>query len=362
MLNEFIKKRTVMLIDDALLIYKIVNIALGEKYNLEFFTSSREALDKLDEVKPDLILLDVEMPDIDGCETIKLIKQNENMRDVPVIFLTVKNDVEFELHALSLGAVDYVTKPFSNQLLMKRVEIHIMQAVHQRMLADYNETLQKKVQEKTKIIEELQNAIVFTLSDLVEMRDHFTGGHVFRTQEYFKVILDYFAENNIYQDILKNIDIRVMLEASQLHDIGKVAIPDSILLKPARLTQVEFDVMKTHTIIGCNAVQRAMELTEYSDFLNIATQIALFHHEKWDGTGYPNKLQGENIPLPARIMAIVDVYDALVSKRHYKEKMDHSEAMKMLIEGRGTHFDPVIVDAVVNMNEEFKKISSECSA
>ena len=359
MLNERSEKRTVMLIDDTPLIHKIVNGALSEEYDLVFFTSGREAAGKLDEIKPDLILLDVEMPEIDGFDTIKLIKQNEKMEDVPVIFLTAKNDVEFELKALSLGAVDYINKPFSNQLLMKRVEIHINQALHQRALANYNETLQEMVREKTKIIKELQEAIVFTLSDLVEMRDNFTGGHILRTQEYFKLILDYLAENNIYQDALQGVDTRLMLEAAQLHDIGKVAIPDAILLKPARLSTEEFDVMKTHTTIGYNAVLKAMELTEDNGFLNIATQIALYHHEKWDGSGYPNKLLGENIPLPARIMAVVDVYDALVSKRHYKEKMVHREAMKILTEGRGTHFDPVIIDAVVSINEKFAEVSEK---
>ena len=357
MLNELNKKRTIVLIDDTPLMHKIINRTLGEEYDLAFFTSGREAVSKLDEIKPDLILLDVEMPDLDGFETIKLIKHNENMADVPVIFLTAKNDVEFELRALSLGAIDYINKPFSNQLLTKRVEIHINQTVQKRELANFNENLQEMVREKTKVIKELQYAIVFALADLVEMRDHFTGGHILRTQEYFKLILDYLAENNIYQDALKEVDATLLLEASQLHDIGKVAIPDAILLKPARLAPEEFNVMKTHTTIGYNAVRKAMELTSDREFLSIATQIALFHHEKWDGTGYPHKLKGENIPLFARIMAIVDVYDALVSKRHYKEKMDHKEAMKILVEGRGTHFDPILVDTVVNINEKFAKIS-----
>ncbi len=358
MLNEFMNvKFTILLVDDSPVIHKIVKRVLEENYNVVSFLSGVEAVDKLDEIQPDLVLLDVEMPDLDGFETIKLMKQKEIMESVPIIFLTAKNDVNFEFEALELGAVDYINKPFANPLLLKRVEIHLTHAIQKRTLSHYNEDLQEMVQEKTKIIKELQYAIVYTLADLVEMRDNSTGGHVLRTQSYFQLILDYLAEKDIYQAVLKDLDQRVLLEASQLHDVGKVAISDAILLKPGKLTPEEFEIMKTHTVIGYNAIVRAMELTNDKEFLNIASIVALSHHEKWDGSGYPNGLTGENIHVAGRIMAIVDVYDALVSERPYKKKMSHAQAMQILIDGRGTHFDPILIDAVVAINEKFEEIS-----
>ncbi len=356
---EEAKKATVLVIDDSPVIHKIVRRVLERGYNVFSCTSGSEANEKLDDINPDLILLDVEMPELDGFETIKLLRQHEKIENVPIIFLTAKNDVDFEFQAFELGAVDYINKPFANPLLIKRVEIHLSHAMQKKRLSTYNEDLQDMVQEKTKIIKELQNAIVFTLADLVEMRDNSTGGHVMRTQTYFKLILDYLNENNFYQDELKDADHRLLLEASQLHDVGKVAIPDAILLKPGKLTPDEFEIMKSHTVIGYRAIVKAMELTTERQFLEFAAQVALTHHEKWDGSGYPSKLSETDIPIAGRIMAIVDVYDALVSERHYKPKFSHEKSLSILLEGRGTHFDPVLVDAVVALSAEFEEISRD---
>ncbi len=360
MVNDILESKfTVMLVDDSPVIHKIVKKVLQDTYNVVSFTSGAEAVAKLDEVNPDLILLDVEMPELDGFDTIKLMKQNKNTQDTPIIFLTAKNDVNFEFEALELGAVDYINKPFANPLLLKRVEIHLTHAIQKRTLAHYNEDLQEMVAEKTKIIKELQYAIIFTLADLVEMRDNSTGGHVLRTMTYFKLILQYLEENDIYQDVLRDMDKRMLLEASQLHDVGKVAISDAILLKPGRLTPEEFEIMKTHTTIGYNAIVKAMELTHDKEFLKLAAIVALSHHEKWDGSGYPNGLSGDDIHIAGRIMAIVDVYDALVSERHYKKKMSHEEAMNILLEGRGKHFDPILIDVVVAINDKFEEASHQ---
>lgn len=340
----------IMIVDDSPLIHKIVRRALEDKYELVSFNSGIEAVEQVEAMKPDLVLLDVEMPGADGFETIKLLQKASCMKDVPVIFLTARNDVEFELQAFDLGAMDYINKPFSNPLLVKRVDIHIKQAIDKKTLSEDN-------QEKTKTIQDLQSAIVYTLADLVEMRDNSTGGHVFRTQRYFEIILDYLAENDVYQDILRGMDRRLLLEASQLHDVGKVAIPDAILLKPARLTPQEFEIMKTHTTIGYSAIRRAMDLTSDKEFLEFASQVALSHHERWDGKGYPNMLSGPAIPIAGRVMAIVDVYDALVSERHYKDAMTHEDSMRIVTDGRGSHFDPVLIDACVAVNEKFKQVS-----
>ncbi len=350
-------KFTILLIDDSPLIQKIVKKVLEGQYRVIAYSSWREVCEQLDEVKPDLILLDVEMPETDGFEVLVRLKERNVTQNIPIIFLTSKTDVDFEFKALELGAVDYINKPFANSLLLKRVEIHLSHAIQKRALANYNDDLQERVREKTKIIKELQYAIVFTLADLVEMRDNTTGGHVLRTQEYFKLILDYLDEHGIYQEELKGIEQNTLLEASQLHDIGKVAIPDAILLKPAKLTAEEFEIMKNHTIIGYNTILHAMDLTTDKDFLQTAAEVAYTHHEKWDGTGYPRGLAGSDIPIAGRIMAIVDVYDALVSERPYKKKMTHAQAMKILLEGRGTHFDPVLIDAIFEVQSKFEDIS-----
>ena len=348
---------TIVLVDDSPLVHKIVKRVLEKKYEVKSCFTGREAIEQMEVLAPSLILLDVEMPDMDGFEAIKLLRGMPSLANVPIIFLTAKNDVAFEVEALGLGAVDYINKPFADELLQKRVEIHLAHAVQQRTLTHYNENLENMIQEKTKIIKELQYAIIYTLVDLVEMRDNSTGGHIQRTQAYYKLILDYLETHKIYQHELHRIEKHLLLEAAQLHDIGKVAIPDAILCKPARLTPEEFEVMKTHTTIGYKAIMNAMKLTTEKDFLSFAAPVALYHHEKWNGNGYPSGLAGEEIPIAARIMSIVDVYDALVSERHYKKKMTHEQAMEILANGRGTDFDPVLIDAVFAMSSEFEEIS-----
>ncbi len=360
--NQNIKpKFTVLLVDDSPLIHKIVKRVLDHEYQTIAYESGEEALENLDRIKPDLVLLDVDMPGMDGFEIIKLMKRNKMMAEIPIIFLTAKNDVNFEFEAFELGAVDYINKPFANPLLQKRVEIHLAHAIQKKTLSNYNEDLKHKVEEKTKIIKELQYAIIYTLADLVEMRDNSTGGHVLRTQAYIEALLDYLQKKNVYQDCLKGIDKKMFMEASQLHDVGKVAIPDAILQKPARLLPDEFEIIKTHTTIGYKAILRAMELTSDKAFLNFAAEAALNHHERWDGTGYPAGLVGEDIPITGRLMAIADVYDALVSERHYKASMTHEEAMEVLKDGRGSHFDPVLIDAVLAIKDQFREISTQSS-
>lgn len=341
-------------VDDSPEILRTLQGILSERYRFLGVPSGQSALKVLELHKPDLFIFDIDMPNMDGLELAqkaqKILQQAGFVKDIPVIFLTSREDIEFELQAFDIGAVDYINKPFSPQLLLKRVHAHMKQELDKKTLSEDNK-------EKTKTIRGLQSAIVYTLADLVEMRDHSTGGHVFRTQKYFSIILDYLAEQNIYQDILRNMDRRLLLEASQLHDVGKVAIPDAILLKPGRLTIQEFEVMKTHTTIGYNAIRRAMSLTSEKEFLGFASEVALSHHEHWDGTGYPNMLAGTDIPIAARIMAIVDVYDALSSERHYKSSMTHEESMQIIVSERGTHFDPILIDACCAVNEKFQQVA-----
>ncbi len=346
----------IMVVDDSSTVVKIIRRILEDKHEIITADSGSDALKKLENVTPDLILLDVEMPDMDGFETIKRIKASERLKEIPVVFLTAKTDIEFEVEAFGLGAVDYINKPFATPLLLKRVELQLSLVAQRQALSDYNNNLQEMVAEKTEIIKELQYAIVYTLSELVEMRDSTTGGHVMRTRRLYELILEYMNKNNIYQDELHNIEPKLLIEASHLHDIGKVAIPDAILLKPGSLTQDEFEIMKTHSTIGYNAITGAMSLTRDKAFLNFAAQVALTHHERWDGSGYPQGLKGRDIPISGRIMALVDVYDALLSKRPYKKALSHDEACKIIISEKGSHFDPLLIDVFEKLGEDFQNI------
>lgn len=346
----------IMVIDDSELTLEMVRTVLCDTYDLALFSKGTDALIAIRDIAPDMILLDYEMPNLNGLEIIHLIKEDQALAAIPVIFITSYNDVKFELEAFKRGAVDYIHKPFSPVLLKKRIEVHLEHARRQAELASHNEDLMTVLEKQTTVIKELQYAIVFTLSDLVEMRDQSTGSHIYRTTEYYKLILRQLEKLGLYSTQMKGIDQELVLEAAQLHDIGKVAIPDAILLKPAKLTTDEFEVMKTHTTIGYNAIIKAMQLTHNKDFLSLAAMVALTHHERWDGTGYPNALGGDGIPLVGRIMAIVDVYDAIVSERPYKKAMSHDFAMKEILDGRGNHFDPVLVDAVMEIANDFKHV------
>ncbi len=300
------------------------------------------------------------MPEMDGFEVIEKIKAMGSPYDeIPVIFVTAKDDSTSEFEGLDLGAVDYVIKPFSFPLLLKRVELHLKLHQQQQELQDYSLNLETMVEAKTATIQTLQYAIIHVLSDMVERRDGSTGGHLTRTTEYLKILLKKAKEMNIYPEVLKDVDIFVYAQASQLHDVGKISIPDSILLKDDRLSTLEYEYMKTHTTIGEEALRFAMDSLEDSTFLGIAADFVGTHHEKWDGSGYPRGLKGEDIPIAGRLMAIADVYDALISRRAYKEPFTHEKAVSIILEDVGTHFDPELMKAFNEVHEEFYVISQK---
>ncbi len=345
------KKIQIMVIDDNVTNLNIARTALEGHYDVLLIPSGEKALKLFERITPNLILLDVDMPGMNGFDVIKQIKQSSlPVRNVPIIFVTAKDDSGSELDGLNLGAVDYITKPFSLPLLLKRVELHLQ-------LQRYSQHLENMVEEKTRVISELQYSIVHVLSDMVERRDGSTGGHLIRTQNYLKVLLDEVKRQKLYEDELRGLDMELLIHASQLHDVGKMSIPDRILLKPGKLTEEEFKIMKTHTTLGANAIRYAMSSFQEKKFLEIAASFAGFHHERWDGTGYPDGLSGQNIPIEGRLMAIVDVYDALISERPYKRSFSHEEAKDIITSGRGTHFDPLLVDVFTKVSDVFKKIA-----
>jgi putative two-component system response regulator len=317
-------------------------------------------------VRPDLILLDVEMPETNGYEAIKKLKSDPELSDIPVIFLTAKNDETSELEGFDLGAVDYISKPFSGPRLLKRIASHLLIVrqkkdllANQAELKNYADNLEVMVREKTREVFNLQNAVLSTVADLVEFRDKFTGGHVARTQLYLKALTDELIREEIYREEISEWDMTFFLPSSQLHDVGKIAITDLILNKPGKLTEEEFEIMKTHVPAGVNAIKKIMSNTEEHAFLRHTLSIAENHHEKWDGSGYPTGLKGLDIPLEGRLMAIADVYDALISERPYKKAFTHEEASKIIEAGSGTHFDPVLVDVFRNVKSEFARVAQE---
>ena len=351
--------KTIFLVDDDMTNLTIGKKALVDTYNVFTLNSAAVMFKMLNNLRPDLILLDVNMPEMDGYEAIKILKENQQTAHVPVIFLTALNEENMELRGLSLGAIDYIVKPFSTPLLLKRLEVHLLLEQQKHELLLLNNNLEQLVEEKTRTVVELKNAILSTMAELVEYRDEITGGHIVRTQQYVKVLLNALQEMDIYSDEVKSLDEELVLQSCQLHDVGKIAVKDSILNKPGKLTPEEFEEIKKHTIFGERVIHRLKEKTMDSSFLEYARIFAISHHEKWDGSGYPNGLKGEAIPLLGRIIAIGDVYDALVEERPYKSPLPHEKAVSMILEGRGSHFDPILVDVFEKISPKFKKIKEE---
>jgi len=354
-------KKTVFLVDDDTKFLKVGKKILSDDYNVFLITSGQELLDILKITIPDIILLDVTMPDMDGYETIKHIKDDPNTVNVPVIFLTAKNDSKSEIEGLSLGAIDYITKPFSPPLLLKRVEVHLLVEKQKQELINYNTNLEQMVAAKTETVIELQNAFLKTMAELVEFRDDITGMHIERTLSYLNRMIEELMIPGKpmpgYTEHASVWDIDLILSSAQLHDIGKIAIKDSILQKPTKLDADEFEKIKEHTTFGEKVIDKMKSRTKEQAFLEHARIFAGAHHEKWDGSGYPRGLKGDEISLQGRLMAVADVYDALVSVRPYKKAFTHDYAVKIITEGRGTHFDPVLVDIFLTVAEDFKSIA-----
>lgn len=337
------------MVDDNITNLSMGKSALCAHYDVYTVPSGEKLFKILGYITPDIILLDVEMPEMNGYEVIKILKANQHTAPIPIIFLTAKNDMDSELKGLSLGAIDYIAKPFSVPLLLKRVEVHLLMESQKRQLREYNTNLQKMVEEKTQTVLELQNAVFDLLTEVVEYRDDETGGHVSRTRGYYQVMMDALLADSLYRDEVLTWDIRLVVLSSQLHDIGKVAIRDNILLKPGKLTESEFEEMKRHTLYGGAIIERIERNTPERGFIDHAKIMAMTHHERWDGRGYPAGLSGTDIPLQGRIMALVDVYDALISKRPYKQPYTHEEAVQIIVEESGRQFDPELVRVFLNV-------------
>jgi putative two-component system response regulator len=356
---DFTEKKTVLIVDDTAENLTLMNGLLKDLYRTRIANNGERALKIAAESPPDLILLDIMMPGMDGYEVCRRLKSDAGTKHIPVIFLTAKVEVEDEQKGFDVGAVDYITKPISPPIVMARVQTQLTLKAAADFLRDKNAYLEAEVGKRTKEVQVVQDVTIMAMASLAETRDNETGNHIRRTQNYVRALAKKLQSHPIYGPLLDDATVEMLYKSAPLHDIGKVGIPDAILLKPGKLTDDEFKVMKTHTTLGRDAILAAEKLIDApSSFLKLAREIAHYHQEKWNGSGYPEGLRGESIPLSARLMAVADVYDALISRRVYKEPMPHDKAVAIIREGRDKHFDPHVVDAFLQIAEEFEDIAS----
>jgi putative two-component system response regulator len=335
---------------------------LKDEYKVKVANNGEKALKiSQSQTPPDLILLDIMMPVMDGYEVCRQLKANPQTQHIPVIFLTAKTDATDETKGLEIGAIDYITKPINPAILMARVKTHLDIKRMQDFLRNQNSFLEAEIIKRTREITAIQDVTIHAMASLAETRDNETGNHIRRTQNYVRVLAQKLRHHPRFSHFLDDDKIiELLYKSAPLHDIGKVGIPDKILLKPGRFEPEEFEVMKQHPALGRSAILNAeYELGLEVPFLKYAKEIAYAHQEKWDGSGYPLGLAGDNIPISARLMAVADVYDALISRRVYKEGMTHEQAVQLIIEGRGKHFDPDITDAFLALQEDFIAIAAK---
>jgi len=357
--NNITEKSTILVIDDTPDNLSLMSALLKDSYKVKVANHGDKGLKiATSENPPDLILLDVMMPDIDGYQVCRQLKANAATRDIPVIFLTAKSEEDEEQKGLELGAVDYITKPINPSIVLARIKTQLQLKAAADFLKDKAAYLEGEVAKRTQEVSAIQDVTILAMASLAETRDSDTGNHIRRTQYYVKALAEKLRPNPRFTAFLTDQNINTLFKSAPLHDIGKVGIPDCILLKPGRFEPHEMEIMKTHTTLGRDAIQQAENALGIEvEFLTVAKEIAFCHQEKWNGSGYPSGLSGDDIPISARLMAVADVYDALVSRRVYKEGMPHEKAVQIIIDGKGSHFDPDMVDAFIEIQGEFLAIA-----
>ena len=371
--KEPLPKQTVLIVDDTPQNITLLGELLQPHYAVRAANSGERALRAAQTAPtPDIILLDVMMPGMDGYEVLQRLHAEKETRDIPVIFVTAMDSAESEERGLELGAVDYITKPIKPAIVLARVRAHLELKHARDRLANQNEWLEREVARRMRENLLIQDLSMRALASLAEARDTDTGHHILRTQAYVDTLAHHLQHHERFADALAEGRLERLVKAAPLHDLGKVGIPDAILLKPGRLTPDEFEIMKTHAAIGAAAIGKAMHdvLAAADDttaaqahgafaFLRVAQEIAATHHEKWDGSGYPAGLAGDAIPAAGRLMALADVFDALTCRRVYKKAMDFDQATQLITDGRGTHFDPDVVDAFLACHDQFVRIATQ---
>jgi putative two-component system response regulator len=345
------KKDTVLIVDDVDMNRMILEAILSDDYEILQAEDGFAAIDILyNSVElPAIVLLDIMMPEMDGFEVLDLIKSNSRTADIPVVFITAADIESTETRGLRSGAVDYVSKPFNPEVVKARVDNHLE-------LKRYRDNLEETVEAKVRQLVRSKENMLETLATVIEYRNLESGHHVRRTSLLSRKLVGRLFDLPYYARQLNEIHHESMLKAVPIHDIGKIGVPDNILLKPGRLTPEEFNIIKTHTTIGSDIIDTLLTDDEGDEYLLHCRDICRHHHERFDGKGYPDGLAGENIPLSARILSIVDVYDALANSRVYKPALPHEETVRIIMEGSGTQFDPGIISAFMDINDSFPSL------
>jgi len=338
-------QKTIFMVDDNDTNLATVKETLKDHYRVMTLPSADRMFAMLDKMTPDLILLDIEMPEMDGFEALRLLKAHESQADIPVMFLTSMNDALVEARGFEMGVVDFVTKPFSAPVLRNRIKTHLH--------------IDEIIKERTRKLQRLQNSLIIVLADMVESRDEVTGGHIERTTIYIKILLEALCEKGVCSDEICDLDFDLVASSARLHDVGKISITDVILNKPGKLNDDEFMIMKTHTTKGEGIIDQVVSRADNDGlFLTNAKLFAGYHHERWDGRGYPYGLKGSETPIQGRIMALVDVYDALISERPYKKAFTHADSVAMIMENSGIQFDPSISDIFYSVSDQFEMVKN----
>ncbi len=350
---DFSRKRTVLVVDDTPENISVLSGVLRDHYTVRVAPSGERALQiAFADTQPELILLDIMMPEMDGYEVLRRLRADSRTSGIPVLFVTAKDQTEDEQYGLDLGAVDYITKPVSPPIVLARVRTHLLLKEARDFLSDEKRGLERQ-------LGAIQNVAIHAFASLAETRDDETVNHNLRVQQYVSVLAEKLQNHPRFSGFLTDEVIGLVSRSAPLHDIGKVGIPDHVLLKPGPLDEEEFAVMKTHTTIGRDAILRAQQvLGADAEFLKYAREMAYSHHEKWDGSGYPQGLRGEDIPISARLIALADAYDIMISRRPHKPPIPHEEVVQILGPARGVHFDPDVFDAFRQAEQEFRDIAA----
>jgi putative two-component system response regulator len=352
-------RSTVLVVDDTEINIDILEAALAGRYNVITAMDGESALEIVEKTPPDIILLDVVMPGMSGYDVCIKLKENPETIDIPVIFLTAMTDIHDKARGFELGAVDYMVKPFAILEVQARLDVHLSLLNAKKELKEQNEMLEIKVRERTQELAVTQGVIIEAMASLAETRDSETADHVMRTRYYIEALSIKLRSHPKFKTFLSSVHSTDLGTAATLHDIGKVGVPDHILLKPARLTPEEYEEIKKHATYGHEILSKLVKRLPDNVFLKLADEIAWSHHEKWDGSGYPRNLKGDAIPIPGRLMAIADVYDAIVSPRVYKAAMSHDEALQFIMSESGRHFDPDVAKAFCELGATFQYIAHE---
>lgn len=335
--------KTVFVVDDNETNLVAARQALGMNYKVYALNSAGRMFKLLSRILPDFILLDVDMPEMDGFQALEMLKKDERLKVIPVMFLTARLDAESEMRGFEIGALDFISKPFSPLVLVRRIEAHLK--------------IDGLIKSSVSSLKEAYSSTISSIASLVDRRDEVTGGHSLRVQSYLEVLVNQLAIEAEHSSEITSWDLTALISSGQLHDMGKIVVSDTILNKNGKLTDEEYEKIKTHSLEGEKLINKIISEADASSFLIHAKKFAGSHHEKYNGTGYPRGLKGDEIPLEGRIMAIVDVYDALVSERPYKKSFSHEDAVEIIKNDSGIHFDPNLVEVFIKISEDFWALS-----